>query len=454
MSLRKVLLASLPVVALLVGGLGPSSAAAQNAGVIVDPQGVLRTKAVRDPSGQLTRQRLAQAKAALNPDIARPSKLRKVSLNRLEAEIARRLKTGAGMTDDMKHLAGLTRLEYVFFYPETGDIVIAGPAEGYGPDLTGRMIGVNSGQATLLLEDLVVALRAFAPGQRTTRTLGVSIDPTKEGLARLQQFLARYRPSPNNARQYAMKMREALGLQTVSINGVSPKTHFAQVLTEADYRMKLIGIALERPPVKITSYVQRANPAQVAANAMERWYFVPDYRMVKVTGDKLAMQLEGDTVKLVGANELVTGDGRRIASRRVNLASKAFCDEFTRKYPELAKREPVYAQLRNLIDMSVAAAFIQQQDFYGQAGWRLGVLADEQKFPVETYQEPKQVETAVNAIWKGRTLMTPIGGGVRIQPHLALASDMMAYDTEGELKVLQGKIKVKEQVAAGRWWWD
>ena len=40
-----------------------------------------------------------------------------------------------------------------------------------------------------------------------------------------------------------------------------PKTHFAQVLVEADYRMKLIGIGLEQPPVRMVSYVDRANPA-------------------------------------------------------------------------------------------------------------------------------------------------------------------------------------------------
>ncbi len=31
----------------------------------------------------------------------------------------------------MRHLAGLTRLKYVFCYPESGDIVIAGPAEAW-----------------------------------------------------------------------------------------------------------------------------------------------------------------------------------------------------------------------------------------------------------------------------------------------------------------------------------
>ena len=45
----------------------------------------------------------------------------------------------------MRYLAGLTRLEYVFYYPETQDIEIAGPAEGWVVDASGRVVGMESG---------------------------------------------------------------------------------------------------------------------------------------------------------------------------------------------------------------------------------------------------------------------------------------------------------------------
>ena len=77
-----------------------------------------------------------------------------------------------------------------------------------------------------------------------------------------------------------------MGLQKVAIRGVSPSTHFAQVMVEADYRMKLIGIGLERPPVQLRSYVDRANPATVSRNAMQRWYFVPEYKCVRTSEDR------------------------------------------------------------------------------------------------------------------------------------------------------------------------
>ena len=61
--------------------------AQQGNGVVVDANGVLRTKVFQDPTGQLMRQRMAAARAALDPDLLRPSKTRYVSLTRLEAVV-------------------------------------------------------------------------------------------------------------------------------------------------------------------------------------------------------------------------------------------------------------------------------------------------------------------------------------------------------------------------------
>ena len=101
---------------------------------------------------------------------------------------------------------------------------------------------------------------------------------------------------------------------------------------------------------------------------------MPDYKCVRVSDDGLAMELVGDGVKLVGEDELVTADGGGTAAARGNRASQAFVTSFTKKYSELADRSPVYAELRNLIDLAVAAAYIQQEDYYAKAGWDMGIL--------------------------------------------------------------------------------
>jgi hypothetical protein len=245
--------------------------------------------------------------------------------------------------------------------------------------------------------------------------------------------------------------KQALGLQEVTIRGLSPKTHFAQVLVEADYRMKLIGIGLEQPPVRIASYPSLA--IGQSANSMQRWFFVPNYECVKVTEDELAMELVGDGVELVGEDEVVQADGSRVAGGGQNKASKQFCHQFTTNYPQLAQRSPVYAQLRNLIDMSVMAAFIQKQDYYGKCAWKMDHFADEKKFAVENCETPKTVESACTVFKKGNKTSFPIGGGVDINAPKALEPQYRVADEGGKLQALRGKVST-DKLAENQWWWD
>ena len=165
------------------------------------------------------------------------------------------------------------------------------------------------------------------------------------------------------------------------------------------------------------------------------------------------MELVGDGVKLVGANELVQADGSRVSAGGSSRASEMFCTTFTQNYPALAQKTPVYAQMRNLIDLSVAAAFIQQQDYYGQSGWKMETFGDEEKFPVEIYETPKTVETACTAVWKGNTLMTPVGGGVHIEPKQALEAKNLIQEETSKVSDVRAQTKL-EGLAEGQWWWD
>jgi len=373
------------------GGDGDTEIPQGMAGVVVDAQGVLSRSFARDSDGRTRQQYQAAARQALAPEITRPSPMRMISLNRLEKAI----RDGNGVvTDEMRYLAGLLRLKYVFFYPDSQDIVIAGPAEGWASNPVGRVVGLTTGRPTIQLQDLAVALRTFPPDQSTTDVIGCSIDPTEEGLAAMQRFLRQTgsRATPAQTQFIVNGLRNSLGMQNVSVMGVSPDTHFAQVMVEADYRMKLIGIGLERPPV-----------------------------------------------------------GRR-AAVGTNRASQAFINSFTKRYPELAARSPVYAELRNLIDLTVAAAYIQQEDLYEKAGWRMDFLGDEAKFAVHTYNAPKQVASTVAAVWKGNRLMTPIGGGVQIEAQRALFLENLLEDENGKVAKLRQDTKI--ELAEGQWWWQ
>jgi hypothetical protein len=442
----------------LLGGVvvaidAPSSALAQIAasGVAIDADGVLRVKTFADPGGELMKERITAAKANLDPKIASFSQMRKISLNRLEQVI---LDHQGTLTDEMRNLAGLLRVRYVFYYPDSKDIVLAGPAEGWANDATGRTVGITTGRPIVQLQDLVVALRAFPPGSDSNPEIGCSIDPTPEGLTALNQFTRSVHltgpPSAEEIRTIAEGVRASLGYQKITVKGVSPKSHFAQVMVEADYRMKLIGIGLENPPVRLVNYIDHAKPNE--ASGLRRWFFVPDYQCVRESDDQLAMELVGDGVKLIGEDEVVTTTGERRPAARGSKASRNFVNSFTRKYAELAARSPVYAELRNLVDLAVAAACIQKQGYCEKAGWKMEFFGSEKEYPLETYDIPKTVESAVNVIARGTAISFPVGGGVIIRAVEATEHENLLQDKNGSVSKLREGTKVN--LAKGQWWWD
>ncbi|MFM1904411.1 MAG: hypothetical protein RLZZ440_2311, partial [Planctomycetota bacterium] len=435
------------------GGVGGGSNVA--AGVVVDAAGVLRVMA--QPDAGMSKARRDAAVNSLPADLQKAAPLRKVALSRLEARLAEAIADGRGVPDELEKMAGLTRVEYVFVYPGEGDtpgeIVLAGPAEPWFTDAAGRVRGIESGAPTVLLADFATAVRCFAPGQPQDRLVGCSIDPKPEGLAAMQQFLRQTgRVNPKaGVDEIVGGMREALGTQTVSVQGVSPASHFAQVMVEADYRMKLIGIGLEQPPVPLKTWVELASAGAVAANALQRWYFVPDYECVRISEDDLAIQLVGQGVKLCGADEVVMPNGSRLSANRADKASKTFTEAFTKLYPKIAARNPVYAQLRTLIDLAVVAAYMQEHDAYGKAGWEAATLRDEQVYAIETLPPPAEVETAINAIWKGNRLLTPIGGGVTMHPRLAVDPQNLLMDEKGTVHAAHA---AAQDLPADVWYWD
>ncbi len=424
-------------------------------GIAIDAEGVLSVKEFADPGGRLMARRLAAAKAELAADIVAPSKLRKVSLTKLARAVQKKIDAGQPLDDAMTNLAGLQRIQYVFFYPDERDIVIGGPAEGWIKDLSGRTVGITTGRPVMLLEDLIVALRAYGPGSRKGQFIGCTINPDRDGLMRLAEFqrkMPRTIPTRGRdefSRRVYIGMQEALGQAHTQVFGISDKTHFAQVLLEADYRMKLIGIGLEPPPTKMATFIGMLKRASHLT--LQRWWFTPNYKCVKVTKDRLAMELVGDGVQLLAEDKLIGADGSLAAAgAKPNKASELFTTSFTKKYSEISAKSPVYAQLRNMIDVIVAAAFIRQEDYYGRADWDLGVFANEDTLPVETFATPKHVQCAVNVVWKANRMLAPAGGGVSIRPDQAFAE--LIADSDGKLAGQYSN--VDPRAAHDRWWWD
>jgi len=425
-------------------------------GIAIDADGVIQTKKFRDPSGRLLTLRAAEAKAKIGHDLAEPSKLRKVSLVRLEQELQARLNEGKPPTDAMLHLAGIQRLQYVFYYPDSGDIVIAGPAEAWVKNGVGKTVGVTTNRPTLLLEDMIAALRTYSPKSKAKPLVGCSIDPDADALVRMQAFqrtvpkVIAQRDQAAVARVTWNGLREALGTANIRVMGVSDKTHLAEMLVEADYRMKMIGIGLEPPPIRMATFLGSLSGAP---QGLQRWWFTPNYECLRVAGDGNALELVGQGVVLNAEDKQIATDGRlHNTGRPINKASELFTLSFTRKYDEISTAAPVFAQLRTAVDMLVVAAYIRQADLYGKSGWDQGVFADEAAFPIETHAAPKKAPCAVNVIWKGSRMLAPAGGGVAIQADKALEPSNLLTDDRGVIARMYKDEGEKRPVEA--WWWD
>ena len=107
-------------------GGGTGGAGSGVAGIHIDPAGVLRVSQI-DPSLAFTQRQITLKNKPQGS--VRTSPLRYVSLNRLESFVSKQMEQGKTLSDEVLSLAGLGRLEYVFYLPESKDIVIAGPAD-------------------------------------------------------------------------------------------------------------------------------------------------------------------------------------------------------------------------------------------------------------------------------------------------------------------------------------
>src|SRR5205807_700593 len=148
-------------------------------GVYVDPQGMLHETASLSDDRLSKLRETGAAEAESSRQVSPASPMRKVSLRRLEQEVARLHDAGQPLPAEIRYLAGLTSVKYVFFYPDAPDAVLAGPAEGWEALDTGDVVARGCRRPVLQLDDLVVALRYAFTQHPAGSFLGCSIEPTE-----------------------------------------------------------------------------------------------------------------------------------------------------------------------------------------------------------------------------------------------------------------------------------
>lgn len=419
------------------------------AGISIDASGVVRTITKRDRSKKLRQKRIESALESLSSDLKESSSLRRISLVKLEAACRQALQDQKPLPDELKYVAGINRIDYLFVYPEQKDIVIAGPAEPFVPDALGRMVGAYSGRPPLRLDDLVVALRVAEQGSE----VGCSIDPAPGRLAALKQYI-RANSSPASvsvAKGRYHKMAKVLGKQNVRIWGVPPDSHFAQALTEADLRMKRISMGLEKVKVRgLRSYLSMLAPN---GNSMQRWWFVPYYDSILASDDDNAYQFVGQRAKLMAQEEVIGANGARSNAAVTRNSTWKFARQFTETFPDLARQEATFAELQNLIDLTVIATLLKERGLAEKVGWKKSLFLDTEQMPLDKGQVPKQtISTASYRMANSRMVIGLVGGGVVVNPRKTLRNITFKSSANSQLKQLRNNLSGQKASKTHAWW--
>ncbi len=376
---------------------GPGAIMPYPGGVRVDADGVMRRVRATDSTGRLAGLRREAAHEHVAMAVRQASALRKVSLPRLEREVQIRLAEGRPLDDEMLLLAGLQKIEYVLVYPESGDLVLAGPAGDWKSDSEDRAVSADGGRPLVRLEDFVVVWRRM--NSAAGAQFGCSITPTTESLAKAQAFIDRGQGQPLKPGQrgaWLDQLRAQLGRQKIEFAGIDPHSRVAQVMLEADYRMKLVGIGLEDGTLGVPSYLALLHvPAGEAPPPLGvlRWWFTMDYQALVASPQHDAFELRGQGVRVQSENELLHEDGRREQTGQADDPNREFARRFTKEFAALAQKYPIYAELRNIFDLALVCAAIRAEGLPEQVGWHATCFNDAEQFPVGAGNLPESVDT-------------------------------------------------------------
>lgn len=438
------------------GGTGEGTIAPFPTGVYVDAAGLLRRRAITDDAN-LADVRGEALAASANRDVMRTSRLRKVSLTRLEREAQLRYARGLAPDDAMQNLAGLTRIQYVLVYPESGDVVIAGPAGAWTENEEGRVVSSASGEPVAQLDDLVVVLRnAFSQEAK----FGCAITPREENLAKTKAFVEASAQSPlkpGGRDKWVKQLRDTLGRQDVTVFGIDSQTHAAHILVEADYHMKLVGMGLAEGTLGVKSYldtVEVGPNGELPPMNVLRWWFTLNYDAVSATKTRDAFALKGPGVKVLSENEMLTERGERVHTGQSDALNSQFAHSFTKHFETLADKHPVYAELRNIFDLALVAGIVRSEDLAQQCHWHLTHFGAEGAYQPRLDHAPKEVDTVVNhRVVRGKHIVAGISGGVSVDASALVAKKAIQVDDYGALSAERVSSTPKKVTARG-WWWD
>ena len=413
-------------------------------GVSIDANGTVRDSLAEDQTAELAtlRQQLTGGKTGFE----KPINMRMISLKQIQKAMLEAASTGKPLAEEVLLLGGITRIEYVLAYPDSQDIVIAGPSENWTFGKNGSIVGMDSGRPVVYLDDLLTAFQT-ADSSRA-EAISCSIDPTPEGTQRLNALLTGIRLGPgSNPASFEPAMREAFGPQKVSLTGLPSNSHMARVIFAADYQMKRYGMNIAEAPVKgLPSYIEMIRNKSVKL-PQSRWWMACDYKAIEHSEDKLAWKISGRGIKTMTEQEAIQNDGTIKQTGKTEPFAQKWADLFTEKMDELAVKDPVFGELRNVMDVCVIAALVQNSNLDQVAHCNLDVLRGKTKsVSLSNLTSPSKLDPQCTFLKTNGGWVVSASGGVMVDSWSVVSKTVPNY----ELKSIHDQAKSSKS----DWTWN
>lgn len=423
-------------------------------GVFIDPLGQLRHVSIGAKTAPVSltsqsikkqsfeEQHLLSHSGGLSHPWRNESDLRVVSLRKLDQALGWRVSSGLRTTQEFEHLAGLSRIEYVFIDVANEDVLFAGPASG---ERNAAIHGFHLIDLALLIELL----------NSKSSPLGCSIDPTDEGILAAQQLLkpaGALKRLAINPQKFVGQMQDKIGPHHVRVFGMPASSPAAVALVAADEHMKQLGFGTARTSVPIESYFDHLDKqTDVPTESLIRWWFTFANEPIRSNEQRTLFQLPTQCVALLSEQQWVSMLGRK-ATGKQDPAADAFAASMTAGMGELRKVHPDYARMVALFESTLALQLVLeasgQHDLHD---W----FPNLKHLAYASFNQPAEPKTVSGlTTWhklKQGTVVAVVSGGVQINPRkLSAESHWENATISVDLPLTTTSVEVSRE----SWWWD
>lgn len=178
---------------------------------------------------------------------------------------------------------------------------------------------------------------------------------------------------------------------------------------------------------------------------MPRWWLEMDYKPIVRDADGLVWKIDG-SAKAMTETAYIDKDGSKKPLGDSPI-SKKWAENFTDHYDELSRKLPVFAELRNCMDLAVLGALIARYNLDEISDFESRLLRDETNLPNAKFNVPKKTEPQMTYMRKNRNWIFSVSGGVDVNCWLAV-SNPQTDDT-----IAQRRLEAQNS-RGDRWWWD